>query len=244
MFRWSGANSIVSKWILSGGPRSSSQIPTSVSCCFVQLAGFCWVHFLWLTVTILVAADSWWAERSLLEYSRSADPTGACVRQIILVVNLALEQPGSRGWLVSLAGRLSSRGSPVALARARSSGSPGTRTGLYRHGCFGPSSCLTEEKRKCGDIVMMKRDAGWGSSMEESFTESGETFFSATPWSLRVTDKHSHLRTAKHNLSLLCRPVMTDEYLWLFSWGALKYVYTVSIYINQSDLAILGLNAF
>lgn len=45
----------------------------------------------------LVTADSWWAEMSLLEYLRSADPTGVSVRKIILVVKLGLKQPGSRG---------------------------------------------------------------------------------------------------------------------------------------------------
>lgn len=245
MFRWSGASSIVSKWILSGGPRSSSQIPTSMSCRLVQLAGFCWVHFLWLTVTILVVADSWWAERSLLEYSRSADPTGACVRQIILVVNLALEQPGSCGWLVSLAGRLSSRGSPVALARARSSGPPGDSDWFVQAWMLWPVWLFDrgEEKvrRHCDDEKRRWSRIQRGGKV---LLRSGETFFSAMPWSLIVTDKHSHLRTAKYNLSLICWPVMTDEYSWLFSSGTLKYVYTVSIYINQSDLAILGLNAF
>lgn len=64
----------------------------------------------------LVTADSWWAEQCLLEYLRSADPTDLHVRLIILVLKLALRQPGSWGWLVSLAWRLSSWGSLFALA--------------------------------------------------------------------------------------------------------------------------------
>lgn len=64
----------------------------------------------------LVTAGSWWAEQSLLEYLRSADPNDLHVRLVILVLKLAVRQPGSWGWLVSLASRLSSWGSLFALA--------------------------------------------------------------------------------------------------------------------------------
>lgn len=64
---------------------------------------------------VIVAVCSSCPGRSLLVSSRSVDPTGMCARQIILALELAPRQPGSCGWLVSLARRLS-RGSPVALA--------------------------------------------------------------------------------------------------------------------------------
>lgn len=81
-------------------------------CCSMQVTVFCQV--LWLPATVFVAACRLWAGRSLLVSSRSVDPTGMCARQIILALELALRQPGSCGWLVSLA-RRQSRGSPVAL---------------------------------------------------------------------------------------------------------------------------------
>lgn len=81
--------------------------------CLLRVIVFCQV--LWLSATVIVAVCSSWPGRSLLVSSRSVDPTGMCARQIILALELALRQPGSCGWLVSLARRLS-RGSPVALA--------------------------------------------------------------------------------------------------------------------------------
>lgn len=81
--------------------------------CLLWVIVFCQV--LWLSATVIVAVCSSWPGRSLLVSSRSVDPTGMCARQIILALELAPRQPGSCGWLVSLARRLS-RGSPVALA--------------------------------------------------------------------------------------------------------------------------------
>lgn len=109
-------------------------------CCSVQLARFSRVHFPLTHITILITGDSWWAEISLRQYWRSVDPTGACVRQIILVVKLAQKQPGSRGWLDSykLAGTLWSRGSPVSLADWDS------WPGGSRHGCYA-LACSTEK---------------------------------------------------------------------------------------------------
>lgn len=60
-----------------GCPSSSSTFPLHV-CWFIQVADLWWVHFLWLTATILVIADSWWEERSLLECLRSADQADVC----------------------------------------------------------------------------------------------------------------------------------------------------------------------
>lgn len=123
-------------------------------CCFVQLAGFGWVHFLLTRITVLVTADSWWAERRLQRCWRFADPTGVCVREIILVGKLALKQPGSRGWLDSdkLAGTLWSRGSPVGLAEWKA------WPGWSRHGCYA-LACSTEKKWKSGE-------SEWGEGMQ------------------------------------------------------------------------------
>lgn len=89
-----------------------------------------------------------------------------CVGQIILVLKLALRQSG---WPISFSGKeaVKQRVS-CCLGWVRGSCSPGTRTGLYRHGCFGLSGWLAEERRE--EIVMMKRDSGWGISMENKFS--------------------------------------------------------------------------
>lgn len=81
-------------------------------CCSVQVSASCQV--LWLPATVFVAVCRSWAGRSLLVSSRSVDPTGMCARKIILALELAVRQPGSCGWWVSLARSLS-RGSPAAL---------------------------------------------------------------------------------------------------------------------------------
>lgn len=92
---------------------------------------------------------------------------GMCVGQIILVLKLALSQSG---WPISFSGKeaVKQRVS-CCLGWVRGSCSPGTQTGLYRRGCFGLSGWLAEEKREHGEIVMMKRDSGWGISMENKF---------------------------------------------------------------------------
>lgn len=100
--------------------------------------------------TVLVTAESWWVERSPLWSSRSVDPTGSCVC-VRGRLFLSWDRPQT-AWilwliLVSLARRLSSRGSPVALAEWEACVPQGL-TGLYRHGCFGLSGWLTEERRE------------------------------------------------------------------------------------------------
>lgn len=102
---------IMSRWVL---PVWASVTPGWFTpTCLLRVIVFCQV--LWLSATVIVAVCSSWPGRSLLVSSRSVDPTGMCARQIILALELAPRQPGSCGWLVSLARRLS-RGSPVALA--------------------------------------------------------------------------------------------------------------------------------
>lgn len=133
-----------------GGPLSSS---SSTS---IQLAGCCWFHFLWLTGTI--KADSWWAERSLLE--RSTSPTQLdCVRQIILVVKLAWKHVWMLGLIslrqtrVSLAGMLSSRGSPAGSTPREASVS--RRRG---RDCGGMSDTVgLDDRRESWEKLMMKR---------------------------------------------------------------------------------------
>lgn len=99
---------IMSRWVL---PMWASVTPDRFTPpCLLRVIIFCQV--LWLSATIMCSS---WLGRRLLVSSRSVDPTGMCARQIILALELAPRQPGSCGWLVSLARRLS-RGSPVALA--------------------------------------------------------------------------------------------------------------------------------
>lgn len=96
--------------------------------------------------------------RSLLVSSRSVDPTGMCARQIILALELALRQPGSCGWLVSLARRLS-RGSPVALVEWEA----GVLQGAWAQA---PPTTLahlvlwqTHENKWCAEVVMKGGEA-------------------------------------------------------------------------------------
>lgn len=132
----------LSKWTLSGGRHSPSF--------FSQLARFCWVHFLWLTVTIL---DSWWAEITLLDYSISVYPTGTCEADNF-EMKLALKQPASCGWLVSdkllflWQGRCRAEGLLLAWLE--------NGTGLSRQGRYS-LGCLTEIQRECGETTVMKK---------------------------------------------------------------------------------------
>lgn len=83
------------------GGHHSSQLPTSMS---ADSSSLWWAHFLWLTATILAIADSWWAERSLLEYLRSADPTGMYARQDYSCLGIGPETTWIL-WLISFPGK-------------------------------------------------------------------------------------------------------------------------------------------
>lgn len=98
------------------------------------------LQVLWLPATISVAVCRFWCPPRLW----------MCAKQIILGLELALRQPGSCGWLVSLARRLW-RGSPVALVEWELvlRRQPG-----HRHRHPGPSGCLTAQNKGCAEVVM------------------------------------------------------------------------------------------
>lgn len=157
------SESVTSKWIFSGGLHSSSpQPPKSTSAASSSRLVSARVHFLWLTVTILVTADSWWAETRLLEYSRSVDPTGVCDADY----SRSETGPGAV-WIMCL---ISLRQTPVSLAAMSVKQrvlrlawpSEGLRFPRDTDWCvqawmlqFSLFSCLTA-KRKCGEMVMKR----------------------------------------------------------------------------------------
>lgn len=154
---------------------------------------------------------------------------GMCVGQIILVLKLALRQSG---WPISFSGKeaVKQRVS-CCLGWVRGSCSSGTRTGLYRHGCFGLSGWLAEERsgevwRNCDDE---KRQWLRNQHGEEVLLRAVPTF-SAVPWSYKVLHVSTWQLPSKPCTDLL----LCDEW-WLFvlsciaatrlAWDTLQRVY-------------------
>lgn len=129
-------------------------------------------------------------------------------------------EPGSRVWLVSLA-RLSSRGSPAALAavrRPRSSGDWLLCTGADALACL--ADWQRRGGRKCGEICNDEkrqrqkiRLQGRGRERKKSFTEKlMPPFFPSVALIISPSSTCSYLTSAKCSPSLICWSLMSDDY--------------------------------
>lgn len=85
----------------------------------------------------------------------------------------------------------------------------GTWNGLYRHASSGLSGSLTGENRRCGEVLMVKRESGWGIGLrEETVLLRLAPSFSAL---ITNASTHSHQTTAKYNLTLICWCVINNR---------------------------------
>lgn len=140
-------------------------------CWPIQLAALCWVHFLWLAVTILVTAtDSWWVESSLLGVLEVSGPNWR-----VCDADYSSSETGPEAvWIrqtVSLAAMLSSRGSPVSLAETRGLSFLGTWAGLCRHWCH-TLACLAVWQRERGRGGVW-RNVWWKEAVSEEAAWKG-----------------------------------------------------------------------
>lgn len=114
-------------------------------------------------------------------------------------------------WLISFSGReaVKQRVS-CCLGWVRDLCSPGSQTGFCRHRCF--LACLSVWRRRrqivCMDELWWWKEKPVGG---KSLTESGANFSSRA--SITCSSTRLQLATAKHSLLLICRRVISDDYL-------------------------------